>query len=128
MNEIINEVTIEEMGRRFAQIRKKLHIKQDQIAEMLHSSQKRMSAMENGENTMSATFLRAILFYLQHVSAEMLFAKKFDIDDPHLFDKDFVSSSIAKARLQLFKQEMKEEMDEKIEDWGKRIDSMADYV
>ena len=52
----------------------------------------------------------------------------FDIDDPHPFDKDFVSSSIAKARLQLFKQEMKEEMDEKIEDWGKRIDNMADYV
>lgn len=128
MNEIINEVTVKEIGARFAKIRQKLELSQQQVADILHSSQTRVSTIERGENSISSIFLAMELFYLQHVNADLLFARKFDVDDPHLFDKDYSLASVARERLKLFKVQMKEEVDEKLEDLGKRLDTTIDYL
>lgn len=128
MGKIYDDITVKEMGKRFAQIRKRLGISQIQLAEELDSSQKRMSSIEVGENTISPIFLKTALFYLQHVSADRLFAREFDIDDPLLFMKDDPKGKFASVSIQLLKEDMKKEMDEIIVEWGRRIDDAVNYL
>ena len=131
MEEKIKLVTVKEMGKRFAQIRKKLDLSQAQVAEYIDVpgiNQAKVSAIELGTNVISPFFLAVELFYLQHVSAEALFGTTFNIDNPHLFDKDFTLASVAKARIQLLKQQIHEDIQESLKDWDDSLDETADYL
>lgn len=130
MNEILTQVTVKEMGHRFAQIRNKMGLSQTQVAQQLGGKvvQSKVSDIEKGTNVLSPLFLAMELFYLQHVSAEALFAPSFNPDDPNLFNKNYSLTKVAKARIELFKAQMKEELDEKIELWSQRLDETADYL
>lgn len=128
MNEIIEQVTVKEMGSRFARIRKKMGLSQKQVGIQLGVTQKKISAIESGSNVLSPLFLAMILFYIQHVSAEMLFSKKFDIEDPHLFDKNYSLNSVAKAKLQLFSDQLADELEGKKKEWINRLKETADYL
>ncbi len=106
MNEYAKSVTVKEMGRRFKLVRQKLGMTQVKIAEELGTSQLMVFRMEKGENVLSPFFLSMLMYYSQHVSLDGLLAKKFDIEDESLFNKNFSITSTVKAKLSLLREEV----------------------
>jgi transcriptional regulator with XRE-family HTH domain len=128
MNEIINEVDVHDVGRRFAQIRKKIGLSQSEVAAQLGIAQIKVSKLERGDNILSPHFLKMLLFYSQHVSTEVLLSRHFDIDDPQLWNKDYAMNSLAKAKLQILRDDLTKAMTDLQEDMKNRINDAADYL
>lgn len=128
MNEYLTTVDVREMGTRFSMIRKKLGLNQKQVASELESTQIKISALERGTNVLSPLFLRCVLFYTQYVSSEVLFAKQFDIDDPNLFNKNAALTNVAKAKLEILKEEMLKDMDARKQELDARLSSAINLL
>jgi transcriptional regulator with XRE-family HTH domain len=128
MNEYLTTVDVREMGARFSMIRKKLGLNQKQVASELESTQIKISALERGTNVLSPLFLRCILFYTQYVSSEVLFAKQFDIEDPNLFNKNAALTNVAKAKLEILKEELLKEMDAHKQELDARLSSAINLL
>lgn len=128
MNEIINEVDVHDIGRRFAQIRKKIGLSQSEVAAQLGMAQIKVSKLERGDNILSPHFLKMLLFYSQHVSTEVLLSRHFDIDDPQLWNKDYAMNSLAKAKLQILRDDLTKAMADLQENMKNRINDAADYL
>ena len=97
---------MKELGRRFKLIRQHLGLTQTEVANQLETSQLMVYRIEKGESILSPLLLSTILFYSQSVSLEALFAKNFDIEDENVFDKQYALNSIVKAKLNLLREEV----------------------
>jgi transcriptional regulator with XRE-family HTH domain len=128
MNEYLTTVDVREMGTRFSMIRKKLGLNQKQVASELESTQIKISALERGTNVLSPLFLRCILFYTQYVSSEVLFAKQFDIEDPNLFNKNAALANVAKAKLEILREELLKDMDARKQELDARLSSAINLL
>ena len=111
MNDYAKAIDVKEVGRRIKLVRQRLGMTQVKIAEELGTSQLMVFRMEKGENVLSPFFLSMLMFYSQHVSLDGLLAKKFDIDDESLFNKNFSLNSIVKAKLSLLHEEVLTQLD-----------------
>ncbi|HCN53232.1 MAG TPA: hypothetical protein DIS88_05315 [Prevotella sp.] len=91
MDKISQQVDIKEMGKRFTLIRKRLGMTQKEASKHFEKNltQTKVSFIECGHDVFSSNFLTVVMFYLQYVSADKLFAQDFDPDDPELFDKEY---------------------------------------
>lgn len=128
MSDKTEQISIAELGARFAQIRKKMKLTQKDVGDELGLPQKKVSAIENGVNVLSSIFMPMFIFYTQFVSADALLDKNFDVEDPKLFSKDYAANSVAKAMVQMLKDEIQHAMDEKKEDFTRRLTSIENYL
>lgn len=128
MSDKTEQISIAELGARFAQIRKKMKLTQKDVGDELGLPQKKVSAIENGINVLSSIFMPMFIFYTQFVSADALLDKNFDVEDPKLFSKDYLANSVAKAMVQMLKDEIQHAMDEKKEDFTRRLTSIENYL
>lgn len=128
MSDKTEQISIAELGARFAQIRKKMKLTQKDVGDELGLLQKKVSAIENGINVLSSIFMPMFIFYTQFVSADALLDKNFDVEDPKLFSKDYAANSVAKAMVQMLKDEIQHAMDEKKEDFTRRLTSIENYL
>lgn len=128
MNEKTEDISVAELGMRFAKIRKKLNLTQKQVATELGLSQKKVSTIENGVNVLSSIFMPMFCYYTQFVSADALLAKDFDVEDPQLFSKDYAASSVAKAMVQMLREDLMHEMDDRRKDLERRLKSIEEYM
>ena len=62
--------------------------------------------IEKGESILSPLLLSTILFYSKSVSLEALFGNNFDIEDEKVFDKSYAINSIVKAKLNLLRDDV----------------------
>lgn len=68
------------IGIRLKQIRKFLHLTQNEVARSAHVSQAAISRIEHGEEVYASVFLSLIHFYhSQHISVETIFNPHLDI-------------------------------------------------
>ena len=111
MNDYAKAIDVKEVGRRIKLVRQRLGMTQVKIAEELGTSQLMVFRMEKGENVLSPFFLSMLMFYSQYISLDGLLAKKFDIDDESLFNKNFSLNSIVKAKLSLLREEVLTQLD-----------------
>ena len=128
MNEILTSVDVRVMGTRFAQIRKKIGLSQLEVAHQLGTAQIKVSQIERGNNVLSPLFLAMLLFYTQHVSSEVLLSKNFDIEDENLFNKNYAMVSVAKAKIQILRDEFEKQLKEQTEDMVRRLNETADLL
>ena len=63
MDELIKNVDVKEMGRRFKLVRQRLGLTQTDVANELDTTQLMIHRIEKGENILSPMFLALILFY-----------------------------------------------------------------
>ena len=110
MEETDKKLDMKELGRRFKLIRQRLGLTQTEVARQLETSQLMVYRIEKGESILSPLLLSTILFYSQSVSLEALFAKNFDIEDENVFDKKYAINSIVKAKLNLLRDEVANQM------------------
>ena len=94
MDELIKNVDVKEMGRRFKLVRQRLGLTQTEVANELDTTQLMIHRIEKGDNILSPLFLATILFYSRSVSLEGLLGKNFDIEDESLFSKDYAVATI----------------------------------
>jgi transcriptional regulator with XRE-family HTH domain len=106
MEESGKKLDMKELGRRFKQIRQHLGLTQTEVANQLGTSQLMIYRTEKGESILSPLLLSTILFYSKSVSLEALFSKNFDIEDERVFDKNYALNSIVKAKLNLLREEV----------------------
>ena len=69
-----------------------------------------------------------LLFYTQHVSSEVLLSKNFDIEDENLFNKNYAMVSVAKAKIQILRDEFEKQLKEQTEDMVRRLNETADLL
>jgi transcriptional regulator with XRE-family HTH domain len=110
MNEILENVDIKELGIRLAATRKKLGLRQTEVAIELGTTQLMVSKVERGENVVSSFLLRLLLFYSQSVSLDYLFGRDFNANDEALLQKSFPMATIAKEKLTLLREQIAQEM------------------
>ena len=97
MDELIKNVDVKEMGRRFKLVRQRLGLTQTDVANELDTTQLMIHRIEKGDNILSPLFLATILFYSRSVSLEGLLGKNFDIEDESLFSKDYAVATMRTA-------------------------------
>ena len=105
MDELVKNVDVKEMGRRFKLVRQRLGLTQTEVAKELDTTQLMIHRIEKGDNILSPMFLALILFYSRSVSLEGLLGKNFDIEDESLFSKDYAVNTIVKAKLNAIRDE-----------------------
>jgi hypothetical protein len=69
-----------------------------------------------------------LLFYTQHVSSEVLLSKNFDIEDENLFNKNYAMVSVAKAKLQILRDDFEKQLKEQTEDMVRRLNETANLL
>ena len=92
------------IGIRLKQIRKFLHLTQNEVARSAHVSQAAISRIEHGEEVCASVFLSLIHFYhSQHISIETIFNPHLDISQEVSVDhhKSTLLSKIASIRDEL---------------------------
>lgn len=128
MTDKYQKISIAELGARFAAIRKKMKLTQKDVGDELGLSQKKVSTIENGVNVLSSIFMPMFIYYTQYVSADSLLDKDFNVEDPKYFSKDYGENSVAKAMVQLLKDELRHELDEKKDELTRRLTSIESYL
>ena len=128
MDELIKNVDVKEMGRRFKLVRQRLGLTQTDVANQLNTTQLMIHRIEKGDNILSPLFLAVILFYSRSVSLEGLLGKNFDIDDESLFSKDYALNSIVKAKLNEIRDEYLDKLKEAEKGFMEQMDAAADLL
>ena len=128
MDELIKNVDVKEMGRRFKLVRQRLGLTQTDVANQLNTTQLMIHRIEKGDNILSPLFLAVILFYSRSVSLEGLLGKNFDIDDESLFSKDYALNSIVKAKLNEIRDEYIDKLKEAEKGFVDQMDAAADLL
>ena len=128
MDELIKNVDVKEMGRRFKLVRQRLGLTQTDVANQLDTTQLMIHRIEKGDNILSPLFLAVILFYSRSVSLEGLLGKNFDIDDESLFSKDYALNSIVKAKLNAIRDEYLDKLKEAEKGFVEQMDAAADLL
>ena len=128
MDELIKNVDVKEMGRRFKLVRQRLGLTQTDVANQLNTTQLMIHRIEKGDNILSPLFLAVVLFYSRSVSLEGLLGKNFDIDDESLFSKDYALNSIVKAKLNAIRDEYLDKLKEAEKGFMEQMDAAADLL
>lgn len=116
-------INVEEMGRRFKLIRRKIGMSQTEVGQILGTTQLMVFRIEKGENVLSPFFLDMLLFYSQYISFDALLANHFDIEDESLFNKDFEVNKVVKEKLAALRENILAKLDETGEELKKDIDA-----
>ena len=128
MEEKDKKLDMKELGRRFKQIRQHLGLTQTEVANQLETSQLMVYRIEKGESILSPLLLSTILFYSQSVSLEALFAKNFDIEDENVFSKKCASNSIVKAKLNLLRDEVINQLSNTQKEIEEQLDAASELL
>ena len=100
MNEKIDILTPVELGSRLKLVRQGLQLKQQEVAEIIGTSQLKISKIEQGATVTTPDFLKLLAFYSQSVSLDILFSEKIDfVTYQNLFTNNYAMSKLAKERL-----------------------------
>ena len=100
MNEKLESLTPQEIGSRLKLVRHGLQLKQQEVAELIGTSQLKISKIEQGATVTTPIFLRLLAFYSQSVSLDILFSEKIDfVTYQNLFTNNYAMSKLAKERL-----------------------------
>lgn len=100
MNEKLEILTPQEIGSRLKLVRQGLQLKQQEVAELIGTSQLKISKIEQGATVTTPIFLRLLAFYSQSVSLDILFSEKIDfVTYQNLFTTNYAMSKLAKERL-----------------------------
>lgn len=101
MNEILEQLTLKEMGERLLLARKTLGLKQQEVAEIIKTSQTRLSQIEKGNAVTSPVLIRLLAFYSQSISLDALFAENMNfVTHQNLLNKDYALSKIVKEKIE----------------------------
>lgn len=125
MNDFAKSIDVKEMGLRFKLVRQKLGMTQTQVGEQLGTTQLMVFRIEKGENVLSPFFLGMLQLYAQYISYDALLAKKFDIEDDSLFNKDYVLNNMVKEKLCSIRDSILEKLDETGKELQKGLDVAA---
>ena len=98
MDELIKNVDVKEMGRRFKLVRQRLGLTQTDV------------------------------FYSRSVSLEGLLGKNFDIEDESLFSKDYAVATIVKAKLNAISEEYLGKLKEAENGFKEQMDAAIDLL
>ena len=134
MDELIKNVDVKEMGRRFKLVRQRLGLTQTDVANELDTTQLMIHRIEKGDNIqkgdniLSPLFLATILFYSRSVSLEGLLGKNFDIEDESLFSKDYAVATIVKAKLNAISEEYLGKLKEVENGFKEQMDAAIDLL
>lgn len=128
MDELIKNVDVKEMGRRFKLVRQRLGLTQTEVANELDTTQLMIHRIEKGDNILSPLFLATILFYSRSVSLEGLLGKNFDIEDESLFSKDYAVATIVKAKLNAISEEYLGKLREAENGFKEQMDAAIDLL
>ena len=128
MDELIKNVDVKEMGRRFKLVRQRLGLTQTDVANQLNTTQLMIHRIEKGDNILSPMFLALLLFYSRSVSLEGLLSKNFDIEDESLFSKDYAVNTIIKAKLNAIRDEYLGKLKEAEDGFKEHMDAAVDLL
>ena len=128
MDELIKNVDVKEMGRRFKLVRQRLGLTQTDVANQLNTTQLMIHRIEKGDNILSPMFLALLLFYSRSVSLEGLLSKNFDIEDESLFSKDYAVNTIIKAKLNAIRDEYLGKLKEAEAGFKEQMDAAVDLL
>lgn len=128
MDELIKNVDVKEMGRRFKLVRQRLGLTQTDVANQLNTTQLMIHRIEKGDNILSPMFLALLLFYSRSVSLEGLLSKNFDIEDESLFSKDYAVNTIVKAKLNTIRDEYLGRLKEAEDGFKEQMDAAVDLL
>ena len=128
MDELIKNVDVKEMGRRFKLVRQRLGLTQTDVANQLDTTQLMIHRIEKGDNILSPMFLALLLFYSRSVSLEGLLSKNFDIEDESLFSKDYAVNTIVKAKLNSIRDEYIGKLKEAEDSFKEQMDAAVDLL
>ena len=77
-----------------------MQLKQQEVAEIIGTSQLKISKIEQGATVTTPDFLKLLAFYSQSVSLDILFSEKIDfVTYQNLFTNNYAMSKLAKERL-----------------------------
>ena len=100
MNEKLETLSPQEIGSRLKLVRQGLQLKQQEVAELIGTSQLKISKIEQGATVTTPIFLKLLAFYSQSVSLDILFSEKIDfVTYQNLFTNNYAMSKLAKERL-----------------------------
>ena len=128
MDELIKNVDVKEMGRRFKLVRQRLGLTQTDVANQLNTTQLMIHRIEKGDNILSPMFLALLLFYSRSVSLEGLLSKNFDIADESLVSKDYAVNTIVKAKLNAIRDEYLGRLKEAEDGFKEQMDAAVDLL
>ena len=128
MDELIKNVDVKEMGRRFKLVRQRLGLTQTDVANQLNTTQLMIHRIEKGDNILSPMFLALLLFYSRSVSLEGLLSKNFDIEDESLFSEDYAVNTIVKAKLNAIRDEYLGRLKEAEDGFKEQMDAAVDLL
>ena len=128
MDELIKNVDVKEMGRRFKLVRQRLGLTQTDVANQLDTTQLMIHRIEKGDNILSPMFLALLLFYSRSVSLEGLLSKNFDIEDESLLSKDYALNTIVKAKLNAIRDEYLGKLKDAEDGFKEQMDAAVDLL
>lgn len=103
---IVNDKTINDIGRRIKEVRNYLLMTQQQMSDASGVSVLAISKIEHGKQTTSVALLKIISFCSNYISLDFLFAKDFSITDAANYTKSFSMNTVVKARLDMIRGDM----------------------
>ncbi len=109
MDELIKNVDVKEMGRRFKLVRQRLGLTQTEVANELDTTQ-------------------LMIHRIESVSLEGLLGKNFDIEDESLFSKDYAVATIVKAKLNAISEEYLGKLKEAENGFKEQMDAAIDLL
>lgn len=81
----VNSMDTIVLGERLRKIRKRLGLRQHEIAEAANVTQPAISRLENGEDIFSSALIKVLKFYESLISLNYLFSDDFDAESDKLF-------------------------------------------
>ena len=108
MDELIKNVDVKEIGRRFKLVRQRLGLTQTEVANELDTTQ--------------------LMIHRIEVSLEGLLGKNFDIEDESLFSKDYAVATIVKAKLNAISEEYLGKLKEAENGFKEQMDAAIDLL
>ena len=97
---MVLNIDVQEIGKRFKQIRHALGLTQTEIAKELNCKQLVVSRVERGEKVYSPVLLSFFVFYSQKINLNYLFSNQFDVmNQEQLYNPNFEMNSIVKEKL-----------------------------
>lgn len=107
MNEVLDKLTVQELGRRLKAVRARLSMTQGEVASEIGTSQFVMSRIESGKNVTSPVLIRLLAFYSLSTDISKVFAPNFDALHTELHSEEFIMRDNIKARLQNLKEKIR---------------------
>lgn len=122
MNEILEIITPEELGKRIKAVRQSMGITQEEMAQTVGTTTLSVSKIESGITVYSPALIKVLAYLSQETSIDYLLSKAFDPEEKEiLFNKNFSLNSIVKEKMKMLEERVTRQMEETSKEISEQI-------